>query len=505
MTQTKLWRGLDLAAAVVGHGAVLAVWQPCLGWTAWLPTVFLVAVLWTIGDKLAVVVGEKTARLAVILYTAVAVVSVGLPWFFTWLHAAGLAVLIAFATAWLAWLLAVRQDGLAATTGAALLAAVWLPAADASLVSLTWAAPLLALAFACVLVALFAGRADRLGRRFVGLFVFVGMTLGANAGFLHGIDLDVAHLRDREDDGIIPVYIWDNRPQSLKDTIGAEVHYASPGPKGGMVFGSDNGVSSLEGREIRPLPLGAAADNFVIDPQRSRAYLGLRDGRVIMLHEAQLAIAAQTRLPHGAGVVRLGRDGVWATDRWRHVGLYDRYSLKQLGAWRTRPLSDIVADGKGGFFAASLDGTLSHFQGDDAPRGAPLRRTGLLHALALDAKGRRLFATNFLGTTLQVLDADDLSLKDEIEIGRGGRTALWVDALGVLVVGRYFDGEMVVLGDQPLRVIGALRVGRRLRGIQPYRPTQVLTASAAGVFAIDLARLYPWLAPSAPTELFPTD
>jgi YVTN family beta-propeller protein len=106
--------------------------------------------------------------------------------------------------------------------------------------------------------------------------------------------------------------------------------------------------------------------------------------------------------------------------------------------------------------------------------------------LALDAAGTRLFVSNMASTRLTVVNAADLSEIRTVDVGRGARNLLWDEATHTLVIGLYFDGDLLVLGGDDLREVGRLHVGRRIRSLAPYGPGSIIVTSAGGAFVVRL-------------------
>ena len=105
--------------------------------------------------------------------------------------------------------------------------------------------------------------------------------------------------------------------------------------------------------------------------------------------------------------------------------------------------------------------------------------------MAVDPAHRRLFLTDWLGGTLYVLDARDLTPAAELPADHGMRRVVFDRQRELLLAGSYFRGDVLVyrpnIGGPPLR----LHVGRRVRELA-LDGDRCLGVSAAGVFALDL-------------------
>jgi hypothetical protein len=109
-------------------------------------------------------------------------------------------------------------------------------------------------------------------------------------------------------------------------------------------------------------------------------------------------------------------------------------------------------------------------------------------ALAIDERHGRLFVADWLGRSIAVLDARDLTLVARLTAPRGLRHLVYDDQREWLLAGSYFGGEVWIYrpyrGGDPAR----LPVGRRVRQLS-VAGDRCLGVSARGVFEIDLTAL----------------
>ena len=472
-------------AGIVVHGVILWPLQRFLGWGVFAAGVIGLGLVTAGRGVLASRLGTG-AVVAYWLYVAAAALVTVVQATFLGLHSPIVSLVVVFAVAWVGALLAAGYLRLGVTAAVVAMgaAALWFAQPGA-----WWQnGLLLAPAVIVSLVAVFVGRFALMGRWLFAIFVGAWLAAFPNYAFLHTVDLDIAHLLNRE--GVIPVLVWHNQPSFLEDTIGVDVRWTRPGLKDRLVFGGDNGVFLLEPTRLREIPVGPAGDNIAVDHRRGRTFLVNRQGRFFVLANEAMAIVAQVDMGGKGGAVRLSPAGVIASTRNGHVTLFDKYSAQAIHEWKTGSLGDVIVDPEGEAIAATRSGKLVRFH----PGGRTAQRFslfGLSHRLAIDEAQGRLFATGLLNTEVRVLGAEDLAEVQRLPVGFGSLAVHWDEKTASLIVGRYFTGEVVVFHGAPLEEIARLRVGRRLTDIAGYRPGRILTTSAGGVFAIDLATVAP--------------
>jgi len=108
--------------------------------------------------------------------------------------------------------------------------------------------------------------------------------------------------------------------------------------------------------------------------------------------------------------------------------------------------------------------------------------------LACDEQNKRLFVSDWLGTSIRVLTLRDVVPVAVIPAERGIRRLVYDEKRELLLAGSYFAGDVLIykpyVGGSPRRI----HVGRRARNLS-IDGDRCLGVSAAGVFSIDLNRV----------------
>jgi len=469
------------------HGLFLLFLAPLVGWYVWALLVAAAVGAHAAADWLRERTSPKVVRTIGVIYTAAITLPILAAWFFVSFHSPIMWAAIALATGWVALLLWLKLDTVAAFVASVLLSlAILFPALAREGYEALLSASLIAAAGATVLLTTaFAGCLRKLGAVFFTLLLALFCTMAINDVFFFGMDRSPAEGRPKP--GVAAILSWRASPSGFAKAFGTDLRFLELDPFGMLLVGSGRGVFAFNPREVRPLPVGPASDNAAVDYQRHRVYVATRDGRLSLLADEGLGLAGSVPLPRGALVARVAPEGVYALDEWRHVGLYNADTLALQKTWPSAPVSDLLPDGQGGFYLSTLTGRLEHHRPGSEIRTATLRRCGLFHLLALDEEGHRLFVSNMAGRRLQVFDATDLRLLKEVEVDRGCRNLLWEARKNMLLYGSYFDGDLVALNGTTLTEIGRVHLGRRLRTISSDGHGQALVASGGGLFVVDLA------------------
>jgi len=505
------WRVNDFLSGMILHGLLLSFLPGLLRFFTgpiaavwwWLAAATLAGLLCALHDRLGAPAGRILGRTLLPVYLVIvsgyAFVSWSVVWFYSrgvWLSVSVLLVLTVF-------LIARGWDALLGLPLAAILAATIYTAADACFSDLRVWTAVAAGGLLCLLPTIYADRLEKTGRWFFPAFLVLAVSFGANTVFYRGFDRSVSALYGKP--GIVSlIHLWEMYdPAAQKAQLGLELRFvqrAKIGDKERYLVGGERGLYLADPNELgvlgrpRQLSVGPAADNVSPDDAHSRIFAATRDGVLSRLDDAELAVVQQAKLPRGALVTRLAPEGVYAADEWNWIGLFAPDDLQLLREWRSPgPTSDLLPDGRGGFFLTTLTGRLFHHRSDGSVVERSLLRRGLFHLMALDAHGGRLFVSNMAARNIQVFAIDDLSLLCTVPVDRGARNLLWDESLGVLIVGHYFSGDLSVLDGSDFREIGRLNAGRRLRTVAAYEPGAVLTASAGGLFAVKLSMAIPAL------------
>jgi hypothetical protein len=485
------WRVLDAAGALVVHGFLLHFLAGVTGYASWAIATCFVAAVSVFAD-----VAEKAApRVSAVgrrVYTVIVAVGALSFWLELWLispvAAAGVALLVG-------WLGVAAYAGFAPTTGlpaAAALATAAVVVAESVFADPLLSALLTATGVTPVVAVLLAGRVDRLGRRFYLLFLVVALCLASHVSFWQGGDRAVPPVTERE--GVTPVIVWNNRPLQLARPLSTRILWAARGVGDRLVFGSPHGIFLLESTRLRQLPVGPAGRNLSLDESRRQSFAATETGELVAFANEGMVISAQEKLAAGGRLTRLGSEGVFAVDGDFRLTLRDRYSLATLKSWPDLRVNDVQADGQGGFFAATVAGDVLHvFADGEIARGA--ESFGPLARLVRDQVRDRLFVVSPFSASMAVLDAKDLNVSGRIPIGYGAGAVLFEPTTQTVLVGRIFAGEVVVIGAEDRRELARLDVGRRVDEIMPDGQSGALVAASGGVFAINLAKMFPELAP----------
>lgn len=471
------------------HGLLLLFVAPAAGWLIFGFVVLAIALLHLFSAQIQAYLGPPSWRLLAAIYLIAVGLVTTVSWLFVAFHHPGTWLAIGLATALLAYLMFLGWDSLAGVFAVAILTvAVILPtlAKATSLLVMSLAS---AVGLSLILIVVFAGELRKLGRVTFLLFFALAASMGANDVFYHGVDL--TGIKATQSAGVLPLIVWGRQPDKMLSLLGPDLRLLVKGPYDRLIIGSQKGLFVAGKKEIRPLPLGAAADNASTDYEYKRLFVATRDGKLSLLSGQKLELAAQTDLPHGALVTRVAANGVYVLDEWRWVGLYEPTRLELIRQWPSPPVSDLLPDGKGGFYLSTLTGRLEHHWANEEIHVAGLQKTGVFHLLALDEQGQRLFATNMAGRRLSVFDTESLKEIVRIKVDRGCRNVFWDEKTRTLLLGSYFKGDLVALRGEKLAEVGRLHVGRRVRSITAEVPGRVLVVSAGGMFVVDLAGVFP--------------
>jgi hypothetical protein len=154
-------------------------------------------------------------------------------------------------------------------------------------------------------------------------------------------------------------------------------------------------------------------------------------------------------------------------------------------------MADYVAvdPGSGRYYAPAFFDLLRFaviaIDGDD---GRTLRRRETFHpSIGVAADGERVYLTNATASTLDVLDAEDLTLLQRVPAGAFPRDLVFDRERDRLHVAGYGDGEVRTydVSEDPVRSLGSVHVGPLLRGLGLDPVTgRVFGASGCGVFEI---------------------
>lgn len=505
------WRVTDFFTGTIVHGLLLSFLPGALRFFTgpvaavwwWIAASALAGVISAQHDRLGALLGKTAGRTLLGGYLVITGGYAFLSWTVVWFHSRGIWLSISVLLVLVVYLLARRWDPLLGMPVAAILTTTIFSAAQACFSDYRVWTAVAAGGLLFLLVTIFADRLASVGRLFFPAFLVLAVSFGANTAFYRGFDKGVSAIYGKP--GVVSlIHLWEMYEVAAQKTfLGFGLRFVQRtdlGNKQRYLVGVDQGVFLVDPDEMnlfkrpRQLAVGPAADNVSPDDPHKRIFLATRDGILSRLDGSELAILHQAKLPRGALATRLAEEGVYAADEWNRIGLYDPNDLTLLKEWRSPgPISDLLPDGKGGFFLTTLTGRLRHYRADGEVIERSVLRRGIFHLLALDSAGGRLFVSNMASDKMQVFQADDCSPLQTVEVGRGARNLLWEQSLGVLVVGHYFSGDLTVLDGSDFHEIGRLNVGKRLRTISSYEPGAVLTASAGGLFAVKLSMVFPEL------------
>ncbi len=481
-----LWLGLPM---LMVHGLLLLFLAPLVGWGWWAVLLLAVTAAQLLADRLPER-GERVWRALRIAYLVLVGVPVAGHLIFALFHNPLAVIGIALLTGWLVGFLWARLDALAGfMAGVALALAVFIPAVSregyALLPTMTVVATV---GVALLYFMVFGGWLRQVGTTLFVLFFSLFCLMAVNDVFYHGRDTSAQ--ADAHKPGITPILYWLTPPNPVITVLGTDLRFMARGYEKEYLIGSARGVYAATEKELRALPVGPAGDNVAVDAVNRRLYVPTRDGRLSLFASDGVGLATSAPLPHGALTAQLAPEGVYAIDEWRFLGVYDPANLTLLRERRVGPVSDVLPDGRGGYFLTTLTGRLEHHRLGLATQTAALRRGGLFHLLAYDPDGTRLFVSNMASTRLQVFSTIDLSLQREIIVDRGCRNVYWEASRNMLIYGSYFVGDLVALDGTDFHEIGRLHLGRRMRTIMPDGPGKVMVASGGGLFVVDLAAAF---------------